>query len=941
MVLAGYAWVFSETGGYRPSRQPDGYYGYLTDALLSGQLNLKIEPDPRLAKLANPWLNYQGIPYLDDATYFHGHYYIYFGVAPVVLYYAPVRLLTGRFARQGSAAAVFALVGFLAGLWLLRRMVELQENRPGAGWQSLGVIVWGYASYAFVECQTTSFYTVPILCAFACLMTALVAIERALAARRESTSAWFMAAASLAWGMCVAGRPHYVLGLPLICVPLAYLLTRGPGNWQRRRVLALLAAAIIPAAVIGAGLAWYNYARFGSVSEFGLRYQFSGRDERFIRMWNPGMILPNLHRYALSGTFYTVYFPFFIPVGVFVGFLAWCPVSALAALLPASLLEKRLRADPRWVCIALCTMAAGLIHLFALSILPIGLARYNADFLPELLLAALFTAIAYFDASPRWPRAARTLCSLVLACAAAVSVSKLLFLALGRAPVAAHRQAMEIAFNRPTVELQSLAGRPEGPSELELSFAELPAGARTPILTTGAGDDILFAEGIDPTHLRLGFVHVGNSAIYGDAIAYKPGEHHQVEVDLGSLYPPRIHPFFRHWDNNVVDALLTRVTAKVDGRIVLHAVSNFYPSDQRSIRYCSVPPDATGYVPFRGRLYGTARLPIPPESEIRTTGWSGPVRLRLRFPKFENVHNEPLVETGFQNAADMIYVTYLGPTTIRFGHDSSQGGSIETGVVEYDPSVGHTLDVGLGSLEAPEGTVPSPHLGLRLKFDGHWLIATDRITHPSHPYQNVFGYNPRFGTANESFSGSLAAEHIDSPHGSEKLPGKGPLEVSLRFVQMLPNTSEPLVVSGKTGRGDTIFVSYLPGGQIQFGVDHWGVGSNVGPATPLQVGVTHTLIVSSAVFLPAADSPDWDSTPPALRTHLLSTIEVYLDGKRVLDAPWTAYEASDSQITVGENTIGGSTTGPTFSGTVLSSHHCPLGKFLTVVADAEGGSNDR
>jgi hypothetical protein len=941
LVLSGYLWAFIETKGFQPSKEPDGFYGMLTDALLSGQLHLKVEPDPRLAQLDNPWLSYQGIPRLHDATYFHGHYYVYFGITPVILYFAPVKILTGKFPYQGSAGVLFAFVGFLAGLWLLRRLIDLQENQPSAGWKALGIIVWGYANYAFVDCQSVTFYTVPILCAFACLMVALAAIERALSSSKVSTAAGFIMAASLCWGLAVGGRPQYVLSLPLLAIPVIFLLARESGQWAKGKRRALLASALVPAAVIGAGLAWYNYARFGSVSEFGFRYQFTGSDNRFIQMWNPRLILPNLGRYSLSDALYMVYFPFFAPVGIFIGFFAWCPFSGLAALLPLSLFERRLRTDPRWICVAFCTAAAGAIHLFSLCILPIGVDRYDVDFLPEFLLAALFTAIAYFGVAPRWPRVARILASVVLAAAAAVSVSKLLSLALDRTPNAAQRRVIATALNWPTAAVQSLTGGLKGPSELDLSFATLPQGIRTPLIATGIGNDVLFAEGIDKDHLRLGFIHLGNDPIYGPAFAVKPGEHRQVVADLGSFYPPDTHPLFRHWDPDLLDAMHRRILVMVDGETVLAANSYFYPSDPSSIVYCSLPGKAIQVVPFSGILYKVTRLAVPSEAEIRTAGWVGPVRLHLRFPKFEHVHSEPLLSTGSAQAADMIYVTYLGPNRLLFGHDSTHGGGVESAAVDYDPAVEHVLDIGLGSLEAPAGTLPSANMGLRLKFDGRWLIAIARPTHPSYPYQNLFGYNSGLGSAEESFSGSLVPEHIEASYPSANgLPGEGPVEVSLRFVPMPSDISEPLVVSGVTGRGDIVFVRYLADSKIQFGVDHWSVGLKLSESIPFQEGTVYTLTVSSAAFLPAADSTTWASTPRAVRDHLLSSIELFLDGKKILDAAWTGYDASASQLSIGKNPIGGSTTGPSFSGVVLSARHRPLSEFLSMAKNEDSGSDN-
>ena len=937
LVLAGYLWAFTENGGFRPSKEPSGYYGLLTDALMSGQLNLKVEPDPRLALLANPWLSYQGIPRMHDATYFHGHYYLYFGVSPVILYFGPVRLLTGRFPTEGSAGVVFAFAGVMAGLWLLRRLMALQASPPGAGWQALGIVVWGFANYAFVDCQNTNFYTVPILCAFACLMAAMVSIERSLSAHRSSSATKWLALASLAWGLSVGSRPHYVLSLPLLGIPLAFLLARESGGWVTRGRLALVAAALIPAAIVGAGLAWYNHARFGSISEFGFRYQFTGSDNRFIQVWNPRLILPNLRVYSLTDAFYFAYFPFVVPIGLFIGFLSWCPISALSALLPASLLERRLRADPRWLCVAFCTAAAGAIHLFGLCILPIGVDRYNVDFLPEFLLAALFAAIAYFGTGSRWPRGARLLASVALVSMAAVSIAKLSLLALDRSPNAAQKRIVAQALNWPAAAAQSLSGGLKGPAVLDISFSSLPSGSREPLISTGIGNDNLFAEGVDQGHLRLGFVHMGNAPLYGPPFDAVPGGHRKMVADLGSFYPPDTHPRFRNWKQDVLDAMHRRVLVTLDGQTVLNGNSNFYPADPWSVRFCPPPADGMGFVPFSGTLEKVTRMPLPTESEIRETGWTGPVRLRLRFPRFEYAHSEPLLSTGSVQAVDMIYVTFLGPGRARFGHDSTQFGGVESPEVTYDPAVEHVLDIGLGSLEAAEGATPAAKLGLRLKFDGRWLVADWRPTHPTHPYQNLFGYNPGLGSASEIFSGSLVPEHIEPPMPNPAtLPGKGPIEVTLRFAPISSGVPEPIVVSGVTGRGDIVFVRYLPGGQVQFGVDHWDIGLKQGKSFKLQEEMVHTVVVSSAAFLPAEDSPEWGSVAPAVREHLRSTIEVFFDGRKVLDAPWTGYDALETQVYSGTNPIGGSTTGAAFSGLVLSTRHCAMGDFLATVTKDSG-----
>lgn len=67
------------TPGQTSSPSPNSLYGLLTEAWYHAQLHLNLEPDPRLATLANPYAGYQGIPRLHDASYLHNKYYLYFG----------------------------------------------------------------------------------------------------------------------------------------------------------------------------------------------------------------------------------------------------------------------------------------------------------------------------------------------------------------------------------------------------------------------------------------------------------------------------------------------------------------------------------------------------------------------------------------------------------------------------------------------------------------------------------------------------------------------------------------------------------------------------------------------------------------------------------------------------------------------------------------------
>src|SRR5947209_2317575 len=72
LIGTSYFWSASLDSGGFISKRPSGYYGFVTDAFLSRQLNLKVAVDPVLAKLANPYAGAQGALRPHDMSYYKG-----------------------------------------------------------------------------------------------------------------------------------------------------------------------------------------------------------------------------------------------------------------------------------------------------------------------------------------------------------------------------------------------------------------------------------------------------------------------------------------------------------------------------------------------------------------------------------------------------------------------------------------------------------------------------------------------------------------------------------------------------------------------------------------------------------------------------------------------------------------------------------------------------
>jgi hypothetical protein len=86
-IAAIFFWTASKVSGDFFSRRPAGYYGLQTQGFINGQINAAITPAPELLALKDPYDPVANAPYrVHDMTLFRGKYYLYFGVAPIILF---------------------------------------------------------------------------------------------------------------------------------------------------------------------------------------------------------------------------------------------------------------------------------------------------------------------------------------------------------------------------------------------------------------------------------------------------------------------------------------------------------------------------------------------------------------------------------------------------------------------------------------------------------------------------------------------------------------------------------------------------------------------------------------------------------------------------------------------------------------------------------------
>jgi hypothetical protein len=206
-------------------------------------------------------------------------------------------------------------------------------------------------------------------------------------------------------GLAIGCRPNGALGAAILLMPFFRAI--------RLNRLAAAAAFVVPLAAIVAGLFAYNAARFGSVLDFGQRYQLTGDVERPIPHFLPGFFWYNFQLYFFSDPGYQPDFPFVAdlspppqPAGHVVvenpvGALMLLPFLFCAAAIPLGL-----RQQPEGQRGPLAAIVGAILLLFAGSAGPLCFffatcVRYQLEFIPAL---ALLAAIGFLPLGASFPQ---------------------------------------------------------------------------------------------------------------------------------------------------------------------------------------------------------------------------------------------------------------------------------------------------------------------------------------------------------------------------------------------------------------------------------------------------------------------------------------------------------------------------------------------------------
>ena len=305
----------------RISYSQHNQYDELAQAFLQGKTYIDNDDVPQsLIDMENPYdttarskqAEISGDNYRWDVAYFNGHYYVYFGIVPLLLMYLPFRAIFDAPFPSAVGIMGFALI-FSIGVF------KLLDHLGKKKFRNVSVGTYLLTALTFVNCcgmtflvKRPDFYSVPIITSMAFVIWGIYLWIKGLDADKKKLTYFFLG--SLCMALSVGCRPQSVLicavALPLF---LGYFF-KDKFIFKKQGLKELITLAI-PFVVIASGIMYYNFIRFGSPFDFGSAYNLTTNDvtRRGFSFGRTGL---GIFTYLFQTPSFNATFPFIEPVSI-------------------------------------------------------------------------------------------------------------------------------------------------------------------------------------------------------------------------------------------------------------------------------------------------------------------------------------------------------------------------------------------------------------------------------------------------------------------------------------------------------------------------------------------------------------------------------------------------------------------------------------------------
>lgn len=395
-------------------------YYQMFDAFQKGQLNLDIPVDQKLIdagdKVYDPQYRSEiGANASWDRAFYNGKYYSYFGTAPLFLVYYPIYFITGALPTDSLVCTLFSMLISIFGFMAVSKIAMVAVKKSNFLLVMLSGAAIPFACGIYILSAYGDFYNLPKLCGIAFLF---LLIYLTLSAYKKPKCYKFLMC-GITVGLIAASRPNLVIAA-MATAPffISVLLNK---TIKLKSKLRYVAVFIVPVALFATALMIYNYARFGSLLEFGTSYQLTVNN---ISLNNVSLAFlgPALYHYFFQMPDTSAAFPYVSPSSCLYGTSSYLggvikvnsysryfymtgsygvfalPLNWLVAFIPAAKKRLRISSINRWF-IMLCVALSVLIAFTDFCMAGVAIS-YVCDIAPIMAIAAIIILL-YIEKSVR------------------------------------------------------------------------------------------------------------------------------------------------------------------------------------------------------------------------------------------------------------------------------------------------------------------------------------------------------------------------------------------------------------------------------------------------------------------------------------------------------------------------------------------------------------
>lgn len=243
------------------------------EAIVNGQIQLQEEPSEELKSMENPYDGFEkdvnGVFYLYDVAYYNGHYYNYFGIAPILTSILPFRIITGKYLQ----CYVFNMIYVFAAVFVLYSLYKKIINKFFKN-ISLCNYYFGFYAVLFASNIFTLFRgeKYDIVTSSAVAFT-LISINLAISAYSSTKHKILkLIILGITTGLIVLSKPNYIVYYILIFV----IILKGIKKLSWKEKIKDILPFCIPLGLLAIFQMILNYVRFDNIFEFGAKYQLTG-----------------------------------------------------------------------------------------------------------------------------------------------------------------------------------------------------------------------------------------------------------------------------------------------------------------------------------------------------------------------------------------------------------------------------------------------------------------------------------------------------------------------------------------------------------------------------------------------------------------------------------------------------------------------------------------